>query len=118
MVSSSLPSLLGTSSSSSSGSSTLMALKAQSQSKSLEDRKIQERQRDCLVLILNHLRSCGYIGTATQLMKESSPFWNNNTYFNKVEIADNMSLIRCVVCCLHIYYPCVIHNFLLYDRTQ
>ena len=77
----------------SSSSSVLMSLKAANQSKSIQQRIHQDRHRDCLVLILHYLRSCGYIHSATQLQNESgSGSTTSNNILSRYEVADNMDL--------------------------
>eukprot|EP00957_Ditylum_brightwellii_P208558 15358025-Ditylum_brightwellii.AAC.1 len=55
-----------------------------------------DHQRNCLVLILDHLQRFGYIETATHLQKEANPI------LNKFECADNMDLSQVV----HDYEEC------------
>eukprot|EP00816_Leptocylindrus_hargravesii_P008708 CAMPEP_0196821802 /NCGR_PEP_ID=MMETSP1362-20130617/80963_1 /TAXON_ID=163516 /ORGANISM="Leptocylindrus danicus, Strain CCMP1856" /LENGTH=203 /DNA_ID=CAMNT_0042201141 /DNA_START=44 /DNA_END=651 /DNA_ORIENTATION=- len=72
-----------------SGSSrqTLMAIKASSASKTRHDKQLQDRQRDCLVLIMAHLRRFGYLETADSLQREAGKS------LSRFECADNMDLM-------------------------
>ena len=65
----------------------LQTLKVISQSKSIQEKAKQDRHRDCIVLILAYLRSCGYILSATQLQNEAG-----STILSRYEVADNMDL--------------------------
>ena len=76
-------------------SSSLAAIKAASHSRSLEDKNHAERQRDILVLILAHLRSQGYIETATTLLNESQlSSSSSESYLSRYIVADNVDLLQ------------------------
>ena len=66
---------------------TLMAIKASSASKTQHDKQLQDRQRDCLVLIMSHLRRYGYLDTVTALQREAGES------LTRYECADNMDLL-------------------------
>ena len=68
--------------------SSLAALKAASESKSLDEKLSAERRRDCLVLILHHLQKCGYSQTAAQLRIEAE------NALCQYDHADNIDLLR------------------------
>jgi len=70
--------------------SSLAAIKAASHSRSLDDKANTERQRDILVLILSHLKSQGYIETATALLNESQ----SSESLARYDIADNVDLLQ------------------------
>lgn len=74
----------------SSTSHTLLALKAASKSKSINERQTSERHRDCLVLILSFLRKSGYIQTAAQLQSEAG------SIVSRYQNADNIDLVRII----------------------
>ncbi|KAG2428803.1 hypothetical protein HXX76_011503 [Chlamydomonas incerta] len=68
--------------------SELAALKALSKAKESEEKRIQERRRNIIVLILRHLADHGYSDTYERLCTES------NLTLQKVDVADNVDLIR------------------------
>ena len=70
--------------------SSLASIKAASHSKVLEDQTNSDRQRDALVLILSHLRSLGFIETATALQNES----RSADFFARYDLADNIDLMQ------------------------
>ncbi|KAL3770410.1 hypothetical protein ACHAW5_002327 [Stephanodiscus triporus] len=70
--------------------SSLAAIKTPSHSRNIEDQSNTERQRDVLVLILSHLRSQGFIETATALVNESRSVDTLARY----EVADNVDLMQ------------------------
>ncbi|KAL3770414.1 hypothetical protein ACHAW5_002331 [Stephanodiscus triporus] len=70
--------------------SSLAAIKTSSHSRNIEDQSNTERQRDVLVLILSHLRSQGFIETATALVNESRSVDTLARY----EVADNVDLMQ------------------------
>lgn len=65
-------------------------VKPASHSRNIEDQSNTERQRDVLVLILSHLRSQGYIETATALVNESRSVDTLARY----DVADNVDLMQ------------------------
>jgi katanin p60 ATPase-containing subunit A1 len=67
-------------------SSTLTALKAQNDSRLSEERRALERDRNTMVLILNHCVGKGYAQTAQRLASEAG------VQLSKYEVADNMDL--------------------------
>ncbi|GIL78028.1 hypothetical protein Vretimale_7368 [Volvox reticuliferus] len=68
--------------------SELAALKALSKAKESEEKRLQERRRNVLVLILRHLADHGYTDTYEKLCSES------NLNLQKVDVADNIDLLR------------------------
>ncbi|GLC47507.1 Katanin p60 ATPase-containing subunit A-like 2 [Pleodorina starrii] len=68
--------------------SELAALKAISKAKESEEKRLQERRRNVLVLILRHLADHGYADTYEKLCTES------NLSLQKVDVADNIDLLR------------------------
>ncbi len=70
--------------------SSLAAIKAASHTRNIEDQSNTERQLDILVLILSHLRSQGYIETATALVNESRSVDTLARY----DAADNIDLMH------------------------
>jgi len=76
--------------SSASSNTTLLALKASTRSKNLEEQKSSDRQRDCLVLVLSFLHQNGYTQTAAQLQNEAGSIL---TRFGR---ADNIDLLQVV----------------------
>ena len=70
--------------------SSLAKIKTASQTRNIEDQSNAERQRDILVLILSHLRSQGYIETATALVNESRSVDTLVRY----DVADNVDLMQ------------------------
>lgn len=69
---------------------TLLALKAASKSKSINEKQASDRQRDCLVLLFSFLRQSGYFQTAAQLQSEAG------SILSRFEAADNIDLIKVV----------------------
>jgi katanin p60 ATPase-containing subunit A1 len=67
-------------------SSTLVAIKASSRSKEIEERVAAERQRDCLVLIFSYLTQSGFLDTASTLERQA------RTILSRFEKADNIDL--------------------------
>jgi katanin p60 ATPase-containing subunit A1 len=67
-------------------SSTLLALKAQNESRLLEEKKQLERKRNLMILILNHCIENGYLNTAEQLQQEAG------VSMSKFDAADNVDL--------------------------
>lgn len=70
--------------------SSLAKIKMASQTRNIEDQSNAERQRDILALILSHLRSQGYIETATALVNESRSVDTLVRY----DVADNVDLMQ------------------------
>lgn len=68
-------------------SASLSAIKAATQSRSRLQDEQQALERDVLVLILNHLRSRGFVESATALLRES-------TALKLYQQADNLDLIK------------------------
>jgi katanin p60 ATPase-containing subunit A1 len=66
--------------------STLLALKAQNESRLLEEKKVLERKRNLMILILNHCIENGYLNTAEQLQQEAG------VSMSKFDAADNVDL--------------------------
>jgi len=66
---------------------TLQALQIASQSRSIQEKGNHDRHRNCMVLILAYLRSCGFILSATQLQNEGG-----SSILSRFETADNMDL--------------------------
>ena len=71
---------------------TLLAIKSSGESKYVNDRLLQDRQRDCLILISSYLRSKGYSGTVTKLHEEAGL-----AIFDKYEAADNIDIYSIIV---------------------
>jgi katanin p60 ATPase-containing subunit A1 len=67
-------------------SSTLMALKASSEASTQEQKRLQERKRNILVLIHAYLTENGFIEAAERLQHEAGPA------ISKFEVADNIDL--------------------------
>ena len=76
--------------SSASSPHTLLALKVATKSRSISEKQASDRQRDCLVLILQFLRQFGYVSTAAQFQSEAG------NIFSKYESADNIDLPQLV----------------------
>lgn len=68
----------------------LLALKAASKSKSINDKQASDRQRDCLVLLFQFLCQSGYCQTAAQLQSEAG------SILSRFETADNIDLVKIV----------------------
>ena len=68
----------------------LVALKASSRSRNIEEQKQNNLKRDCLVLILSFLSQFGYNQTASQLQNEAK------SVFSRWSCADNMDLSQVV----------------------
>jgi len=64
----------------------LMAMKAQSESMSAEKKRTEERRRNILVLIHQHLIENGYVEAAERLQHEAG------TVLGKFEVADNVDM--------------------------
>lgn len=64
----------------------LMAIKASSRSKEIEERAVAERQRDCLVLIFSYLTQSGFLDAASTLERQAK------TILTRFEKADNIDL--------------------------
>lgn len=79
---------------------TLLALKAASKSKSINERQAIDRQRDCLVLIHSYLQQCGYFQAASALQNETSSSGGRSSVgggvLSKFETADNIDLMRII----------------------
>lgn len=73
-----------------SSSRNLLALKAATQSKAIEEKQNGDRQRDSLILIQSHLLQLGYIQTAAQLQKEAG------ANLSRYERADNIDLMQVI----------------------
>lgn len=71
-------------------SSSLAAIKAATQSRTLEGQHTNERQRDLLLLILSHLQTNGYISTATTLLSES----HSVAPLSRYDVAENIDLLQ------------------------
>ena len=69
-------------------SNTFLALRAANKSRSLEEKRSLDNNRDCLVLILSYLQSHGYIETASILSREAG------SILSRYELADNISLLQ------------------------
>lgn len=67
-------------------SSTMMAMRASSDSSSAEQKRLAERRKGILILIHQHLLENGYIDAATKLVQEAGQV------ITKFEVADNMDL--------------------------
>ncbi|KAK9830191.1 hypothetical protein WJX72_010220 [[Myrmecia] bisecta] len=67
--------------------SVLQAIKSQNQARELEDRRLQLRRRNLLVLILRHLCDQGYVQALEKLCTEA------NLSLAKVDAADNIDLL-------------------------
>ncbi|KAG2495460.1 hypothetical protein HYH03_006405 [Edaphochlamys debaryana] len=68
--------------------SELAALKALSKAKDSEEKRLQERRRNVLVLIMRHLVDHGYVETYERLCTET------NLSLQKIDAADNVDLLR------------------------
>eukprot|EP00195_Chlamydomonas_chlamydogama_P007559 CAMPEP_0202907358 /NCGR_PEP_ID=MMETSP1392-20130828/42210_1 /ASSEMBLY_ACC=CAM_ASM_000868 /TAXON_ID=225041 /ORGANISM="Chlamydomonas chlamydogama, Strain SAG 11-48b" /LENGTH=97 /DNA_ID=CAMNT_0049596195 /DNA_START=126 /DNA_END=416 /DNA_ORIENTATION=- len=68
--------------------SDLQALKALSKARESEEKRLAERRRNALVLIMRHLVDSGYIDAYEKLSTEC------NLSLNKVDVADNIDLLR------------------------
>ncbi|GFR44569.1 hypothetical protein Agub_g5842, partial [Astrephomene gubernaculifera] len=68
--------------------SELAALKSLSKARESEEKRLQERRRNVLVLILRHLADHGYVDTYEKLCTET------NLSLQKVDVADNIDLVR------------------------
>eukprot|EP00798_Chlamydomonas_sp_ICE-L_P014651 gene14651-20685_t len=68
----------------------LQALKAISRAKENEEKRIAERRRNALVLILRHLADNGYVEAYERLSTEA------NISLNKVDVADNIDMIQII----------------------
>ena len=58
------------------GTTTLLALKAQNEARQAEDRKITDRRRGTLVLVMQYLVEMGWVNTAAALSGEAGPQTN------------------------------------------
>ena len=67
--------------------STFHSVKTASQAKEQEDKKLQERRKALVVLILRHLCDFGYIETAERLQAESQ------VNLDQFDAADNVDLL-------------------------
>lgn len=67
--------------------SSLSAIRAATQSRTLEEKSAADRQRDCLVLILSHLQNSGFVETATTMLGEAISL-------KLYEQADNLDLMQ------------------------
>lgn len=72
------------------GTATLMALKADSEARSSEDRVASERAKAILVLAINHLAEYGYVEAAAALEREGG------APMTRYEAADNVDLLSIV----------------------
>ena len=70
------------------GSSTMMALKAQNESRLTEEKKTLERKRNLMTLILSHCIDHGYVDTAEKLQQEAG------VSLSKFASADNIDLVN------------------------
>lgn len=70
----------------------ILALKAVSHSKALDDKHTSGKQRDCLVLIISHLQTHGFVQSASQLQKEIG-----DGILTKYKCADNIDLLQILV---------------------
>ena len=68
-------------------SSTLAALKAQTKSQVVEEKRLLDRKRELVVLIIDFLESSGLVSTAETLQNESS------LASSKLQVADNVDLM-------------------------
>jgi hypothetical protein len=75
----------------------LPSLSAATISKLSEEKQTQNRERDCLVLIMAHLRSRGYINTSSELQIEGGALTSQH------EPADNIDLISLMKICEEYY---------------
>ena len=64
----------------------LQKYKAETSSKQQEQKRIDERRRNILVIIYRHLIACGYTESASNMTREC------NIDLEKWEIADNIDL--------------------------
>jgi hypothetical protein len=76
----------------------LPSLSAATISKLSEEKQTHNRERDCLVLIMAHLRSRGYIGTSSELQIEGGALTSQH------EPADNIDLISLMKICEEYYW--------------
>eukprot|EP00899_Mesostigma_viride_P023450 jgi/Mesvir1/428/Mv11310-RA.1 len=70
--------------------SSLSALKAQSKSRDQEEKRIQDRRRSALVIILRHLLDSGYVDSVEKLQAESG------VSLSKYDVADNIDMATIV----------------------
>eukprot|EP00736_Rhodelphis_marinus_P007345 Rmarinus@m.21608 len=70
--------------------STLQSMKASTQAREADEKRLQDRKRNTLVLIIKHLCDYGYIDSAGALSQESG------LSMDKLEVADNMDLLTIV----------------------
>ncbi|KAI9209362.1 P-loop containing nucleoside triphosphate hydrolase protein [Polychytrium aggregatum] len=68
--------------------STLVKLKVSSEARQAEENRIDQRKRNLMVLILDHLQTHGYLDTADRLQNEA------NISASKVTAADNIDLLN------------------------
>ncbi|KAL7693553.1 putative AAA+ ATPase domain, ATPase, AAA-type, core, katanin p60 ATPase-containing subunit A-like 2 [Plasmopara halstedii] len=70
--------------------STLMHLKAQNESRLAEEKRMIDRRRSLLVMILQHCTENGYLQTAEKLQQEAG------VALSKYEVVENLDLLRIV----------------------
>jgi len=64
----------------------LMKYKAEGESRLQEEKRVNERKRNILVIVQRHLLNCGYLDAANALTREC------NLGLDKWEVADNIDL--------------------------
>ena len=87
----------------------LPSLSAATISKLSEEKQTLNRERDCLVLIMAHLTSRGYIGTSSKLQIEGGGLTS------QYGLADNMDLISLMKICEE-YYWCKFGRKAIFSR--
>ena len=68
----------------------MLKYKAEGESRMQEEKRVQERRRNILVMISKHLISCGYLDASNALTREC------NLGLDKWEVADNIDLFYIV----------------------